>query len=59
MRVGTVVPIKESFHIDLVADGKSLNSLVHIGILAAKVRFYREGICIRTVAYLEIKVIAL
>ena len=46
MGIHTVVPVQETFHIYGLADLQSLDSLVHIGIGAAQIGLYGEGVCI-------------
>ena len=42
MRIYSVVPVEETFRIDSITYGKSLNSLVNVGSIVAKVRLNGE-----------------
>ena len=58
MGVNTVVPVEEALSVDNVADLECLNCLVNCSILAAEVGLYCKGICVCSVAYVEVKVVS-
>ena len=42
--IDTLIPVQETFHVDLVADLKSFYSFVYIRIFVTQIRFYSKGI---------------
>ena len=49
MGIDAVVPIQETGHVDLVADGQTFNGLINIGVFSAKIRFNGESVSVLAV----------
>ena len=58
MRVNAFVPVKEAFHIDLVADLEVLNCGVNISGVVAEIRLNGEGVGVAVDGNVEVRVVA-
>ena len=58
MRVRSVVPVQETFHIDDITDVKIFDCLVDVRIRSAEIGLYREGICLAVYGDVEIQIVA-
>lgn len=58
MRVSTLVPIQETFHVDGIADLQVFNCLVYVAVLVAQVRLDGEGIGLAVVGNIEVQIVS-
>ena len=59
VRVRTLIPVQEAFHIDDIADLELFDCLVDIALCVAQIGLYGEGIGLSALGNVEVQVVAL
>ena len=59
MRIGSIVPIQEAFHVNHITGLQCFNSFVDISVFVAQIGFYCKGKCFTIDRCIEIQIISL
>ena len=59
MRVYALIPVQETFHVDLIADLKSLYCFVYVSIFIAEIGLNGKGVGLAIVGNVEVQIVSL